>query len=567
MKSLKRISFNSKVILRNKRVILNLFMNYLKLIMGGKVLRTLILSIEDRCQLDCKHCSSKNLQNPNRKKLDFNLIKKVIDQAKEIGAISVTLTGGEPLLNKKIYKILRYIKKRGLISNINTNGLLLTNKTCKKLKEAGIGNLTISLDFLSKEKHDSFRNKKGVFNKVMKAIKNSKEYNIPFLISSVVSHETLMEGETEAFLKFAGKKGWEITLSPAAKVGKWEKKDYLLLHESDQEILRDILNKPNVRSDKEGCYLNKGCSAGTEIIHVSCYGDVTPCDFIQISFGNVKHENLKKIWNKMHQVSYFKSTNKYCLPAEDSMFIKQFLDPFIGKPKPIKIEDYPKKVLHDIPKVYNQDPFCMEKNPYLKGIMEYSFSQLFNKKYESLLEIGSGCGFYFPILSKYGKRIVCIDENPNMTDLSKKIIAVQNLKNIDCYIGDATNLKFKNNSFDCILGYDVLHHVDYKKAIKEIYRVLKKGGVYLGIEPNVFNLLIFFLQLKDRIEWGAFKCNKYIIAKMFAKQFAEVKIGRNNVIQTGVNKFSLPVIKIVDNVNKIPLIKSLSFNYTILAKK
>ena len=100
------------------------------------------------------------------------------------------------------------------------------------------------------------------------------------------------------------------------------------------------------------------------------------------------------------------------------------------------------------------------------------FSNL--KKNKVILEIGCGNGNGAKLIQKYfsPKQIYGIDLDKKMIKLAKKYN-----KNATFSVGDASKLKFKANQFDAVFDFGILHHVpDWKKALRELKRVIKKGG-------------------------------------------------------------------------------------------
>ena len=102
----------------------------------------------------------------------------------------------------------------------------------------------------------------------------------------------------------------------------------------------------------------------------------------------------------------------------------------------------------------------------------------------ALLELGCGTGYFTQEIAKTGANIVAIDISPELLKIAEN--NVQN-KNVSFKEENAYNMTFEDNRFDYILGSSVLHHLDIKKAISEIYRVLKDGGVIAFTEPNMMN--------------------------------------------------------------------------------
>jgi MoaA/NifB/PqqE/SkfB family radical SAM enzyme len=110
-------------------------------------------------------CNSKCLYCPHRimkRKKGFmsdKLFKKIVEECIEWKIKEIHLCNfGEPLIDKKLYKKIRYIKKRSRIKTvIFTNGRLLTKQVSKKLMTSGLDELWISFDGFSKEHFEKYR--------------------------------------------------------------------------------------------------------------------------------------------------------------------------------------------------------------------------------------------------------------------------------------------------------------------------------------------------------------------------------------------------------------------------
>ncbi len=106
------------------------------------------LEVFGGCNLSCPMCPQgiKNGREKEFKKnLDEETFKKIIDQAIPLGLKFVNLSGsGEPLLNKNFEKYCSYLRKRGVISMINTNGKLLTKEKFEQLCIAGLDIIKVS---------------------------------------------------------------------------------------------------------------------------------------------------------------------------------------------------------------------------------------------------------------------------------------------------------------------------------------------------------------------------------------------------------------------------------------
>ena len=96
------------------------------------------LMITGKCNLNCLHCFNAKDNAPLNSELTFENILNILDQAKDIGVHAFTLTGGEPLVHRRFLDIVKAIYERGMfVFELNTNGLLLTQKMLDEFKSLG----------------------------------------------------------------------------------------------------------------------------------------------------------------------------------------------------------------------------------------------------------------------------------------------------------------------------------------------------------------------------------------------------------------------------------------------
>ena len=106
------------------------------------------------------------------------------------------------------------------------------------------------------------------------------------------------------------------------------------------------------------------------------------------------------------------------------------------------------------------------------------------KQTDKILELGCGTGYFTKEIVSSGAFVTAIDISPELLTIAKKEITASN---VSFEIENAYELSFKDNTFDLIIGSSVLHHLEIKKAICEMHRVLKPGGRIFFTEPNMMN--------------------------------------------------------------------------------
>ncbi|HUQ49455.1 MAG TPA: radical SAM protein [Terriglobales bacterium] len=96
-----------------------------------------------RCNLACTYC---NEYDDVSKPVPLDEMYKRIDKLGALGTTIITISGGEPLLHPELDDIIARIRKNGAIAGMITNGYLLVEERIKRLNDAGLDHMQISID-------------------------------------------------------------------------------------------------------------------------------------------------------------------------------------------------------------------------------------------------------------------------------------------------------------------------------------------------------------------------------------------------------------------------------------
>jgi len=276
------------------------------------------IAVTNKCPQNCDYCYNKKRSGIP---MDKAVILKTVRELKEMGVFWLGLTGGEPLLNNDIVKI---IESASVDCNVKlfTTGCTLTPKLAEDMKNAGLCSVSVSLDHWESEEHDNGRNYKGAYYQALKAIEIFKSIGgIHVGVSAVISKKMFNSGEVEKFISFLEgldiHEAWLSETKPSIE-SFWKSSEQVT--EAEKNKLSALQDRYNSKSGMVVNYLghfegaqNFGCNAGHKMISIGPFGEVSPCVFIPMSFGNVKDRSIKDIWSEM----------RIKFPSEETCFINK----------------------------------------------------------------------------------------------------------------------------------------------------------------------------------------------------------------------------------------------------
>lgn len=286
-------------------------------------------AVTRKCNLKCKHCYSESTEEQAPDELSTEEAKILLDDIANWGIKLLIFDGGEPLYRDDFFDIARYASTKGLRVVIGSNATLIDSDVANRLKSSGVMGVQISIDGAEAQTHDWFRGEPGTFNKTLEGAKACREVGLPFQFGMTIRRGTL--DEIPNMLKLAIDSGanaaefFDLIQVPRVKreipdevLAVDERKtimEWLAEAQRDAPIIIRvpgcpmytlILQEKNIQPKhfaanllKRIPYYGRGCAAGMPngYLTVLPNGDVIPCMLLQAKLGNVREENITRIWN------------------------------------------------------------------------------------------------------------------------------------------------------------------------------------------------------------------------------------------------------------------------------
>ena len=266
------------------------------------------------CNISCLHCY-RDAGDCLRDELTTDEGKRLLDDAFACGFRIFVFSGGEPLLRPDLLELIAYARSIGLRPVLGTNGILLTPEKVAELKQAGLAAAGISVDSVSPERHDWFRQSAGAWAATVEGMRVCRESGLPFQVHTTVMdwNETEVLAITDKAIEWGAVAHHVFFLVPTGRGDNI--KDRSLPVERQEALLSDILDKQRQVSIelKPTCApqfmriaaqkdipmrFSKGCIAGTAYCVILPNGDLQPCPYFPLKAGNVRDGGFAKLWRE-----------------------------------------------------------------------------------------------------------------------------------------------------------------------------------------------------------------------------------------------------------------------------
>ncbi len=187
----------------------------------GRPLRSLRLSVTDRCNLRCNYCMPEEeyVWLPRDTVLTFEEINTLTEVFTDLGVDKVRLTGGEPLLRKGLPTLIRMLIQNARITDIalTTNGILLSDEA-QALFESGLHRVTVSLDTLKPDRFKALT-RRETHDRVLAGIEAARRAGFRGLKLDTVAIRGFNDDETADLIEYGKSVGAEVRFIEYMDVG------------------------------------------------------------------------------------------------------------------------------------------------------------------------------------------------------------------------------------------------------------------------------------------------------------------------------------------------------------
>jgi MoaA/NifB/PqqE/SkfB family radical SAM enzyme len=278
-----------------------------------KQIDTVIMGITRKCTYKCCHCYEKyNLGDVDTVPLER--WKKAINELQNEGVSIITFSGGEPMMRYEgLLELLRTADHSRSDFHVHTSGYGVTPEKAAELKMAGLHAAGVGLDDVNPDRNDLFRGCKGAYEQAVNALRIFSDAGIFTYVNFCPSEALIHSGDINHYFELLKSLnvGFVRWLEPKPCGGYSDEDPEDLLSQGDREILKDLYIKLNTGvnysdyppvsyeafSEAPG---NMGCMmAGHSLLYIDSLGNVEPCVFMPVTFGNIMNENIHDILNRM----------------------------------------------------------------------------------------------------------------------------------------------------------------------------------------------------------------------------------------------------------------------------
>ena len=278
------------------------------------------LDLTWRCNERCVHCY---LDHDGAGEMTFAEIDALLGELADAGVFFLTLSGGEPLVRKDLFDIVRRARELTFNIKLKTNAILIREREAGLIRELGIESVQVSIYSHRAAVHDAITKVRGSLARSLQAIRFMVAQGLKVTIAHVMMRAN--RGDYPAVRTLARDVGAAFTIDPTITPHINGDRSLLALNIPRDElraVMRDpaLIDNPAphcappppvTADDLDGV----PCGAGHSSCYISPSGDVYPCVQFPLPSGNIRRQRFIDIWSNSPQLAEVRSIRVRDLPV------------------------------------------------------------------------------------------------------------------------------------------------------------------------------------------------------------------------------------------------------------
>lgn len=293
----------------------------LNMIKNGNSIRSVHIEIANVCNERCVHCYIPHANKTQT--IDTSLFLRIVEEARSLNVLNITISGGEPLLHKDFLLFLRKCRTLGFSVNVLSNLVLLNDEIIEEMCANPLLSVQTSLYSMDPLVHDAITKLPGSFDKTSKAIMRLVSARVPVQISCPI-----MKQNKDTFHEVVewGRAHNVATVTDYVIFASYDHKNENLVNRLTLPEIDEAFDKQAsfkyVKSLREAaaekclqCGQNPICSVWRYYLCVSATGAVFPCVGWQDRVvGDLNAASLQEIWTTAKDALYLRGVKRADFP-------------------------------------------------------------------------------------------------------------------------------------------------------------------------------------------------------------------------------------------------------------
>jgi len=282
----------------------------------------LLAELTYECPLHCPYCSNPTDLGDKAAELDTEHWRRVLTEARAMGAVQLGFSGGEPLLRRDLEELVAHGRELGYYTNLITSGIGLTAKRIAKLKEAGLDHIQISFQGADPLVNDAIAGRGNAYQQKFAMAQHVKAQGYPMVLNFVISKQNIEQ--VPQILALSTQLNADYVELATAQYYGWayHNRDHLLPTQQQLRTAEQQVQEYRAQQDGAGPQFifvtpdyyedrPKACMNGwaTTFLTITPDGSALPCHSaktLRLTFPNVKDKSIADIWQQDFSFNRFR---------------------------------------------------------------------------------------------------------------------------------------------------------------------------------------------------------------------------------------------------------------------